>query len=145
MSQNQNLIKFKKLEGGSRFQKIRKKGTIKKPLITIITVVFNNKRYLTKTIKSVLNQSYQNIEYIIIDGGSTDGTLKIIKKFDKKIDYWISEKDHGIYDAFNKGLKLATGDLIGFVNSDDILLKNACKYLVKNYENHSEADFFLVQ
>ena len=142
MSQKKKLIKFKKLEGGLRILKIRKKSTIKGPLITLITVVFNNKRYLSETIQSVLNQSYQNIEYIIIDGGSTDGTLKIIKKFNKKINYWISEKDNGIYDAFNKGLKFATGDLIGFVNSDDILLKDACKYLVKYYKNNNDADFF---
>jgi glycosyltransferase involved in cell wall biosynthesis len=114
----------------------------KNPLITIITVVFNNKKFLEKTIKSVLSQSYQNIEYIIIDGGSTDGTLEIIKKYNKKISFWISEKDYGIYDAFNKGLKYATGDLIGFVNSDDILLKDASEYLVKYYRNHSDADFF---
>ena len=135
-------MKFKKLEGGSKAQKIRKKRSSNKPLVTVITVVFNNKKYLEETIKSVLNQSYQNIEYIIIDGGSNDGTLKIIKKFDKKINYWISEKDNGIYDAFNKGLKYATGDLIGFVNSDDILLKDALKYLVKYYKINKETDFF---
>ena len=114
----------------------------KNPLITIITVVFNNKKFLEKTIKSVLGQSYQNIEYIIIDGGSTDGTLNIIKKYNKRINFWVSENDKGIYDAFNKGLKHATGDLIGFVNSDDILLKNACKYLVKYYNTYKDVDFF---
>ena len=114
----------------------------KNPLITIITVVFNNKKFLEKTIKSVLGQNYQNIEYIIIDGGSTDGTLNIIKKYNKRINFWVSENDKGIYDAFNKGLKHATGDLIGFVNSDDILLKNACKYLVKYYNTYKDADFF---
>jgi glycosyltransferase involved in cell wall biosynthesis len=73
------------------------------PLITIITVVFNSEEYLESTIQSVLNMNYQNIEYIIIDGNSTDGTVDVIKKYQDRIDYWISEPDRGIYDAMNKG------------------------------------------
>ncbi|MFV9924546.1 MAG: glycosyltransferase [Francisella endosymbiont of Hyalomma scupense] len=81
-----------------------------KPLITVITVVYNGEAYLEKTILSVINQTYESVEYIIIDGGSTDGTIDIIKKYESKINYWISEAYNGIYDAMNKGIKLATGD-----------------------------------
>lgn len=90
-----------------------------KPLISIITVVFNGEKYLEKTILSVINQKYENIEYIIIDGGSTDETLNIIKKYEDKIDYWVSEKDSGIYDAMNKGINVAHGLWIGFINAGD--------------------------
>ena len=93
-----------------------------KPIISIITVVFNGEKYLEETIQSVLNQTYDNVEYIIIDGGSTDGTLGIIKKYEDKIDYWVSEKDKGIYDAMNKGILVATGDWINFINAGDRLI-----------------------
>ena len=83
--------------------------------ISIITATFNSEKYLEETIRSVLSQSYQNIEYIIIDGGSTDRTLKIVEKHTGKIDKVVSEHDSGIYDAFNKGIKLATGDIIYFL------------------------------
>jgi glycosyltransferase involved in cell wall biosynthesis len=89
--------------------------------ITIITVVYNGEKTLEKTIQSVAKQIYQNIEYIIIDGGSNDKTLDIIKKYEKHIDYWISEPDKGIYDAMNKGAKKATGDYIYFLNADDYI------------------------
>jgi glycosyltransferase involved in cell wall biosynthesis len=89
------------------------------PVITIVTVVFNNLPFIEETIQSVLNQTYQNIEYIIIDGGSTDGTLNIIKKYEKFLDYWVSEKDKGIYEAMNKGLQHAKGKWINFMNSGD--------------------------
>jgi glycosyltransferase involved in cell wall biosynthesis len=85
----------------------------------VITVVFNGERYLRDTIQSVLGQTYKNIEYIIIDGGSTDATLDIIREYDDQIDYWVSESDAGIYDAMNKGVMLARGDIIGILNSDD--------------------------
>jgi len=91
----------------------------KKPLVSIITIVYNGESHLEETILSVLNQSYDNIEYIIIDGGSTDGTLDIINKYENAIDYWVSEKDAGISDAFNKGISLCTGDIIGIINADD--------------------------
>ena len=89
------------------------------PLISIITVVYNGEKTLEQTIQSVINQTYDNIEYIIIDGGSTDGTISIIKKYSKHINYWVSEADAGLYDAMNKGISLASGELIGMINSDD--------------------------
>ena len=89
------------------------------PLITIITVSYNAVKTIEDTIVSVLGQTYNNIEYIIIDGGSTDGTLDIIKKYQDKITYWVSEPDKGIYDAMNKGIAKANGELIGIINSDD--------------------------
>jgi len=87
--------------------------------VSIITVCFNSAKTIEQTIKSVLSQTYNNIEYIIIDGCSTDGTLDIIKKYKDDISYWVSEPDNGIYDAMNKGLAKATGDVIGIINSDD--------------------------
>lgn len=89
------------------------------PLISVITVVFNGATTLEHTIRSVIEQSYSNVEYIIIDGGSTDGTQDLLRKYDGDIDYWVSEKDAGIYDAMNKGIALAKGDYIGMLNSDD--------------------------
>jgi glycosyltransferase len=87
--------------------------------ISIITATFNSAATIEDTIKSVLDQTYPNIEYIIIDGGSTDGTLDIVDKYKNKIAKIVSEKDNGIFDAFNKGIKLATGDIVGILNSDD--------------------------
>lgn len=89
------------------------------PLITVITVVFNGAKTLEKSILSVINQSYKNVEFIIIDGGSTDGTLDIIRKYEHSIDYWVSEPDKGIYDAFNKAVTCANGDWLCFIGSDD--------------------------
>jgi len=87
--------------------------------ISIITVVFNGKTHMEQTIKSVLSQTYSNIEYIIIDGGSTDGTIDIIKQYEDKLAYWVSEPDRGISDAFNKGIAKATGEIVGILNADD--------------------------
>lgn len=90
-------------------------------IVSIITVSFNTKKSIEDTILSVLNQSLKNFEYIIIDGGSSDGTVEIIKKYSSEIDYWISEKDNGIYDAMNKGIKKSRGRWIYFLNSGDKL------------------------
>lgn len=97
---------------------------LKSPLISIVTVVLNDPVGLEKTIQSVINQEYQNKEYIIIDGGSREDTLKVIKKYEKYIDYWISEKDQGIYDAMNKGIYLSKGEWISFMNAGDIFVDN---------------------
>lgn len=87
--------------------------------ITIITICYNSDATLEKTILSVAGQSYKNIEYIVVDGNSTDGTLKLLKKHQGTISQWISEPDKGLYDAMNKGIAMATGDVIGILNSDD--------------------------
>ncbi len=102
--------------------------------VSIITVCFNSREYIRQTIESVLNQSYKNIEYIIIDGGSTDGTVAIVKEYEKLFNgrlKWVSEKDNGIYDAMNKGIALATGDIIGVLNSDDWYENSAIEEVVK--------------
>ena len=124
-------------EGGLRI--INKK--YKNPLFSIITVVYNGEQYLKKTIESVIKQDFKNFEYIIIDGGSTDNSINIIKKYEKKIDYWVSEKDKGIYDAFNKGMCLAKGKFIGFINSDDVYKKNALKIISNYVEQNKQIDF----
>ncbi|MES3023177.1 MAG: glycosyltransferase family 2 protein [Pseudomonadota bacterium] len=90
-----------------------------KPLLTIITVVYNGAATLAHTIATISEQGYDNVEYIIVDGGSTDATLAIIREHEDKIDYWVSAKDKGIYDAMNKGIALARGEIIGFLNADD--------------------------
>lgn len=88
--------------------------------VSLITVTYNSAPYLQDCIKSVIDQHYDNIEHIIIDGNSTDGTVGIIKNFEGHISKWVSEPDKGMYDAINKGLKMATGDIIGILNSDDM-------------------------
>ena len=111
--------KNRKGEGGLRIKGYFKKSYEGKPLISIVTVVFNGEKYLEQTIQSVINQSYDNVEYIIVDGGSTDGTVEIIKKYAGQIDYWVSESDDGIYDAMNKGMRMAKGDGLLFLNAGD--------------------------
>ena len=101
----------------------------------------NNDKYLEKTIKSVIGQKNKDFEYIIIDGGSKDNSLQIIKKYKNKINYFISERDRGIYDAFNKGMSLARGRFICIVNSDDILKKNALNIIKKYIDQNSKIDF----
>uniref|UniRef100_UPI003B58646C glycosyltransferase n=1 Tax=Noviherbaspirillum sp. ST9 TaxID=3401606 RepID=UPI003B58646C len=95
----------------------------KAPLISIITVTLNAAKYLEDCITSVINQSSLNIEHLIFDGGSTDGTLEIINKYERHITYWQSEKDKGIYDAMNKAVKKAKGEWVYFLGADDTLLK----------------------
>ncbi|MFA6144570.1 MAG: glycosyltransferase family 2 protein [Sulfurimonas sp.] len=114
-------VEGRKGEGGLRTNGYFKKSYNDKPLISIITVVYNGEKYLEETIQSVINQTYDNVEYIIIDGGSTDGTVDIINKYENQIDYWVSERDKGIYDAMNKGIDLAFGDYIFFLGADDRL------------------------
>lgn len=94
------------------------------PKISIITVVRNGEQYIESAIKSIISQTYENIEYIVIDGKSSDGTVEIIKEFEDCITHWISEPDKGIYDAMNKGVRFSTGEWILFINSDDYLLND---------------------
>ena len=136
--------KGRQSEGGLRVKGYSKEFYHDQPLITVITVVFNAKEQLEKTIESVIGQDYGNIEYIIIDGGSTDGTLDIIKKYDHVIDYWVSEKDEGIYDAMNKAVSVSTGDYINFMNAGDLFfeintIKKVAPFLIAElvYGNHA--------
>jgi glycosyltransferase involved in cell wall biosynthesis len=96
----------------------------KKPLISVVTIVFNDVSTIEKTILSVICQTYKNIEYIVIDGGSTDGTVEVIKKYGEQISFWVSEPDNGIYDAMNKGIVKASGDWINFMNAGDSFYNN---------------------
>lgn len=109
--------------------------------ISIITVTYHAAAVLEQAICSVIGQDYSDIEYILIDGGSTDGTLNIIKKYEDKIAFWVSEPDHGIYDAMNKGLSYATGDYIYYLGADDCLLAPTSISLVASYlQEHPEVD-----
>ena len=110
-----------------------------KPKISVITIVYNDVKHLEETILSVTEQTFDNIEYIIIDGGSTDGTLDVIKNHADKLSYWISEKDNGIYDAMNKGLRIASGDFVWFLNSgDQIHEKNTVEELVRQIDEETD-------
>lgn len=107
--------------------------------ISIITVVYNAEQYIKYCIESVIHQSYDNIEYIIIDGGSTDDTLKVIEKYRQHLSSFVSEKDNGLYDAINKGITLATGDVIGILNADDMLVSTDVMDQVANaFISHPE-------
>lgn len=106
------------------------------PLVSIVTVVFNGKAHLERTIQSVLQQSYRPIEYVVIDGGSTDGTVDLLVQFNDRLDYWLSEPDGGISDAFNKGLQAATGKYIGLINADDWYSPDAIELAVNALESH---------
>jgi glycosyltransferase involved in cell wall biosynthesis len=113
-------------------------------IFSIITVTFNSKKYLEETIKSVLSQDWPDLEYILVDGGSTDGTLDIIREYaeqDGRI-RWVSEPDEGIADAFNKGLALACGEIVGIMNSDDTYAHGALRKVAENYAAHPECDVF---
>lgn len=122
-----------KIEGGLRTINVTKSTKPELPLISIITVVFNGEQFIAKAIDSVVNQTYSNVEFIVIDGGSSDGTLAAIKTYEDKIDYWLSEPDNGIYHAMNKGISNATGDIIGIVNSDDLLYPDTCKRVAETF------------
>ena len=113
---------------------------INNPLISIITISFNQDQFIEKTIESVLNQSYRNIEYIILDAGSTDNSREKILKYKNDINKIIFEKDNGPADGLNKGFKIAKGDIFCFLNSDDLLLENSLTKVVNFFKNNKNAD-----
>ena len=105
-----------------------------RPRISVITITYNSAATLEETIRSVTSQDYPALEYVIIDGGSTDGTLDIVQKYKEQIQVVVSEPDKGISDAFNKGIARATGEIIGIINSDDILLPGALQAVAEAYD-----------
>ncbi|MBU1232461.1 MAG: glycosyltransferase [Proteobacteria bacterium] len=109
----------KKTTGGARTYGAKKQGDPEHPLVSIITIVLNGESFIRQTIDSVLQQRYGLIEYIVIDGGSHDSTVSILREYDSKIDFWQSEPDKGISDAFNKGINAAQGEFIGLINAGD--------------------------
>ncbi|MDR2926850.1 MAG: glycosyltransferase [Cytophagaceae bacterium] len=115
-------------------------GVVNKPVISIITVVFNGVDTLERTLRSVAEQTYSHIEYIIVDGNSNDGTQYVIKQYEKYISKWISEPDNGLYDAMNKGIKIATGDYLWFINSGDEIASP--DVIQKIFESPETADVY---
>ena len=113
----------------------------KKPYFSIVTVVKNDVHNIDKTIKSIISQNYKNFEYIVIDGKSIDGTIIKINKYKAQIKHILSEKDWGIYFAMNKGIKIAKGQVIVFVNSGDLLTKNALEIVFKKFKKYKNIDF----
>ncbi len=112
------------------------------PKLTVVTPSYNQAQYLERTILSVLNQHYPNLEYFIMDGGSTDGSLDIIKKYESYLAGWVSEKDRGQTDAINKGFKQATGDYVAFQNSDDVFAPDAFSRVASAWRKFPDTDIF---
>ena len=116
----------------------RHDGVEEKMKFSVITITYNSGKTLEETIQSVAAQTYDNMEYLIIDGGSTDNTVEIIKRYPEAVTHWISEPDRGISDAFNKGIRLATGDMICLINSDDILAEDALQRVARKVKPETD-------
>jgi len=129
-----NLKTPNRLEGGTRLgDNFDRELNDDNPLVSIITICLNSEKTLEQTIQSVINQTYNSIEYLIIDGGSTDSTLDIIRKYDNRIGYWVSEPDGGTSDAINKGIQLSCGVLIGILCADDFYEHDAVEIIIGKY------------
>lgn len=113
------------------------------PLISIVTPSYNQGKYLEKTILSVINQNYPNLEYIVMDGGSTDNSVDIIKKYEGHIAYWVSEKDNGQSDAIAKGFKIANGDILAYLNSDDVFFQGALRTAANVFYKGQDTDWII--
>jgi len=113
------------------------------PKISVVTPSYNQGKFIEQTIQSVLSQNYPNLEYIVIDGGSTDNTLDIIKKYSSSLSYWISEKDSGQSEAINKGFDIATGDILCWINSDDMLSPNALFHVAQILTQNSKPNWLI--
>lgn len=111
------------------------------PKLSIVTPSFNQGRFLEETLLSVFNQGYDNLEYIVIDGGSTDNSVEIIKRYEDRLAYWVSEKDRGQVHAINKGIERATGDIFAFINSDDVYLPGTFKAVINYFEQHPNCEW----
>src|SRR5262245_19170175 len=112
------------------------------PRISVITPSFNQAEFIETTILSILQQNYPNLEYLVIDGGSSDGSIEIIQKYQRHLAYWVSEKDRGQAHAINKGLQRATGELIAFLNSDDFYLEDTLARVADRYMRHPGVDLW---
>lgn len=111
------------------------------PLVSVVTVVRNGEKFLEQAIRSVIEQTYPRVEYLVVDGGSTDGTLDIIQRYQAHLAYWVSEPDGGIYDAWNKALRVAKGEWIAFLGSDDLLLPRAIADYVDYLRKYADTPF----
>ena len=127
--------------GGKRMKGILAENVPGAPLVTVITAVFNGKSYLARCIESILSQDYPNLEHIIMDGGSTDGTLDVLRDYDDRVAFWQSSPDDGVYDAWNKGLQLARGEWIAFLGSDDEYLPEAVTAYMEIARRTPQADY----
>lgn len=128
--------------GGKRIRNANEQALATAPLVSIMTVVFNEKDTVEQTIQSVLHQTCDEVEYIIVDGGSRDGTLEVVNRYSQWIDYWCSEQDKGVYDALNHGVSLARGELIGAIHANDLYLPDTVETVVAHARKHPADEFY---
>ena len=134
-------VDHKTQSGGMRIRGVLPHSSAERPLVTVVTAVFNGQLYLAGCLESVLRQDYPNIEHIVLDGGSSDGTLDMLRQYDDRIAYWKSEPDHGVYDAWNKALAEAHGEWICFLGVDDELLPGAVSAYMALARNNPQAEY----